>query len=108
MVRFRVMVVGLTYETLFTVTPSPFTVADSRFGKPWPGSKNPELLTDDPVMVTSTVVLAFTVAGAADDSIAGGGALRWVTRMPHESSATVFSWNVQNVILSVGSTTVLL
>ena len=52
----------------------------------------------------ATVVAGAT--GVAVDGVAGGGACSWITRTPHELGALAYSWNVQKVMLSVGSTTV--
>ena len=72
-----------------------------------PGSKNPESLLDVPVITTEVDVWPCeTVAGLAADGVAGGGALSWIARTPQELFAFAYSWKVQKVWLSVGSTTV--
>src|SRR6185503_11347046 len=82
------------------------------FGNPGPpvsgpGSKNPEPPVDVPVIVTGTDDWpGRTVLGLADAGVAGGGAFSWITRTPQTLFALAYSWNVQNVWSSVGSTTV--
>ena len=72
-----------------------------------PGSKNPEPFVEVPVIVTVTDAWpGRIVLGAAEAGVAGGGAFSWITRTPQSSSALAYSWKVQKVWLSVGSTTV--
>jgi hypothetical protein len=109
--RSRVRCVGSVYVTLFTATP-PFTAAEMWLGKPGPpvsgpGSKNPEPAVDVPVIWTLTDDWPGAIVdGMAEAGVAGGGARSWITRTPHESVASAYSWNVQNVMLSVGSMTI--
>ena len=44
--------------------------------------------------------------GVAVDGVAGGGACSWITWTPHELGSLAYSWKVQKVMLSVGSTIV--
>jgi hypothetical protein len=74
-VRFNVMLVGLVYVMLLTVTPVPFTLAEILFVKPVPGSKKPEPETEVPVNTTLTLeTLVFTLTGEVLAGVAGGGA----------------------------------
>ena len=43
------------------------------------------------------------VDGETDDGVAGGGACNLITRVAHVPSLPVYSWIVQNVMLSSGS-----
>ena len=74
-VKLRVILVGLVYVTLFTVTPPPSTAAAMRFGKAEPGSKKPEPELDVPVIVTLNVAALAADGGDALEGVAGGGAL---------------------------------
>src|SRR5262245_29151453 len=87
---------------------TPGMIAASRFAKPGPGSKKPEPATICPVTVTSTDdASAGIVGGVTDEGVAGGGASSRTTRVSHVPSASVYSWIVQNVMSSSGSTSVL-
>jgi hypothetical protein len=46
------------------------------------------------------------VLGVAVDGVAGGGASSLITLTAQELFAFAYSWNVQKVMLSLGSTTV--
>jgi hypothetical protein len=60
-----------------------------------------------PVIVTLTDELpCATFAGEAELGFAGGGARSLITWTPQELVALAYSWKVQKVMLSVGSTTV--
>jgi len=71
-VKLRVILVGLVYVTLFTVTPPPSTVAAMRFGKAEPGSKKPEPEPelDVPLIVTLNVAARAADAGDALEGVA--------------------------------------
>src|ERR671935_262897 len=72
-------------------------------GYPGPGSKNPEPLTEVPVIATSTEALPCgTLDGEAELGVAGGGALSLIARTPQESVALAYSWKVQKGMLSFG------
>ena len=73
--------VGSTYVTEFTMTP-PLTLADIRFGKPTPGSKNPEPDDDVPVMVTVVEDNPAETLELAEVGPAGGGAISLTTSTP--------------------------
>ncbi len=111
--RLRVNCVGLVKVTELTVTP-PLTEAAMWLAKPGPpvsgpGSKKPEPDVEVPVTVTETAAWpAAIVGGLAAEGEAGGGARSCVARTPHppKSSMAEYSWNVQKVMSSLGSTTV--
>ncbi len=64
-----------------------------------------------PVISTAVEQLpAVTLVGLAADCVAGGGACSCITRTPQlpcvEPGSSAYSWKVQKVMLSLGSTTV--
>ncbi len=72
-----------------------------------PGSKKPEPLDEVPVTFTVTDGCpGRSVSGEAEAGIAGGGGCSLITRRPQEFVELAYSWKVQKVMLSVGSTTV--
>ncbi len=78
-----------------------------RSSYPGPGSKNPEPSVEVPVTSTPAEQLpAVTLVGLAPDGVAGGGACSWITLTPQTLVALAYSWKVQKVMLSLGSTTV--
>src|SRR3954454_16969071 len=97
--------------TLLTVTP-PLTDAAMWLQNPGPpgaepGSKKPEPVTWVPVICTFTDDCpGATGLGLAVDGVAGGGGCSLITRRPQEFVEFAYSWKVQKVMLSVGSTTV--
>src|SRR5207247_6983302 len=92
-----VTVVGFTNVAELTMTP-PLTAAVRRLGKPAPGSKNAEPELEVPVIVTSVdAAPRATDEGLADAGVTGGGAISFITRTPHEFTASVYSWNVHSV-----------
>ena len=98
--------VGSVYVTEFTVT-LPSTDAAIRH-EPEPGSQNPEPADDVPVIVTSTDDCPdATFVGLAEAGAAGGGAAILPTFTPQLSVLSVYSWIVQKVCASHGSTLVI-
>ena len=73
--------------------------------KPAPGSKKPEPSVDVPVTSEPIEQLPAATVSAAE-GVAGGGACSWITLTPHELLELAYSWKVQKVMLSLGSTTV--
>src|SRR5919201_4667585 len=99
--------------TSFTATPLPSTAeAVMWLGYPGPpgstpGSKKPDPSVESPSTSTPTEHWpSGTVAGVAVVGVAGGGACSLITLTPHELFAFAYSWKVQKVMLSLGSTTV--
>ena len=76
--------------------------------EPEPGSQNPEPADDVPVIVTSTDDCPdATFVGLAEAGAAGGGAAILPTFTPQLSVLSVYSWIVQKVCASHGSTLVI-
>jgi len=74
---------------------------------PAPGSQNPDPEEDVPVSVTGTdAEPAFTEVGDVDEGVAGGGAMTFPISTPQLFVASTYSWIVQNVWPSQGSTLV--
>jgi hypothetical protein len=103
--RSSVTWVGSVYVTEFTVTP-PLTDTAMRH-VPEPGSQNPEPDVEVPVSTTDTEVApALIEVGEVEAGVAGGGARILPTLTPQLSVPSVYSWIVQNVWPSHGSTLV--
>jgi hypothetical protein len=108
---------GTTMAVLLTVT-LPVTEEPMWFVKPGPpvsgpGSKNSEPEVDVPVTVTLTEERPVQTAdGEVLTGAAGGGALRWTARTaqlpakPEPAALSAYSWKVQTVWSSFGSTSV--
>ena len=107
---------GITMLALLTTTP-PVTDAAMWFAYPGPpvsgpGSKNSEPDADVPVRVAETDERPVHTAAETLAGVAGGGALSWTARTaqfpakPEPVESNAYSWNVQTVWSSVGSTSV--
>lgn len=106
-VTFTVTCVGSVKVTEFTVKPVPLNAAAMRFANPAPGSKKPVPDADVPVTTMFPVVPCSIVFGTSVVIAAGAGALICTHLTAQELVALAYSWKVQNVWSSEGSTTVI-